>query len=631
MGNIKNFNFNKLDLKLSNSDYWDFIITSDDYNACGAGGGDGAGCGAAVNFNFGKIETFKNSAHTSTTIISLSTWSGAINTGYTFDTFGLTGIDNGYVTFERNTGDTTNQTLVEALTGSTLILENDNKKMFMNKVTGTTEEYDYTTYAVTGATNPFVQFCGGFYQGFYKIDGYDYEVLPVRMNIGWSSEFVLNPNFEEYPGECHNSNSKILNQDFPNNKGFFFYMGTRAENKFWNVWEGADTGCTSTCIVPSGCTDTLSPWCTPIKETDVRIIGDYGIAIPLSPPPVQIDLITNQFLIYGRSTCKPHERLSGDSASFLIDEFGQYIITEKDEKIIVSESTRFLILNNDSTEISSSCGRCGCNPCSSGCDGLGSQTACSYDGKGIVVVKNTKRVTNTQNPFLIYGRAASNKCNCYSCSGESDGLGRDTVCTFSGFTSDITELNNQVDVIDNAIGFRVKDDGSIGYRLLTYTGQCVTASTGVVSYVTGATIEEGYSVPNTVPADMWTHVVIKYESQDYLDDCDLKIAKPRKGRLSFYINSKLIYWVDEFDEFIAKRLNEYKDKQVGVPFNFSLGGGSQGLLESQTFDGLDFNDRGLLIEENFAGTFIGKISKFKFYVCPLSYEGIVEKYGDMWN
>jgi len=570
MGNIKNFNFNKLDLKLSNSDYWDFIITSDDYNACGAGGGDGAGCGTAVSFDFSRINTFKNRDYNERTIISLTTWSGAINTGYTFDTFGLTGIDNGYVTFERNTGDTTNQTLVEALTGSTLILEKDNKKMFMTKVTGTTEEYDYTTYAVTGATNPFVQFCGGFYQGFYKIDGYDYEVLPVRMNKGWTSEFVLNPNFEEYPGECHNSNSKILNQDFPNNKGFFFYMGTRAENKFWNVWEGADTGCTSTCIVPSGCTDTLSPWCTPIKETDVRIIGDYGVAIPLSPPPVQI-------------------------------------------------------------ETSSSCGRCGCNPCSSGCDGLGSQTACSYDGNGIVVVKNTKRVTNTQNPFLIYGRASSNKCNCYSCSGESDGLGRDTVCTFSGFTSEITELDNQIDVIDNAIGFRVRDDGSIGYRLLTYTGQCVTASTGVVSYVTGATIEEGYSVPNAVPENQWTHVVIKYESQDYLDDCDLKYSKPRKGRLSFYLNSKLIYWVDEFDEFIAKRLNEYKDKQVGVPFNFSLGGGSQGLLESQTFDGLDFNDRGLLIEENFAGTFIGKISKFNFYVCPLSYEGIIQKYNNMWS
>ena len=42
----------------------------------------------------------------------------------------------------------------------------------------------------------------------------------------------------------------------------------------------------------------------------------------------------------------------------------------------------------------------------------------------------------------------------------------------------------------------------------------------------------------------------------------------------FYINGKLKYVVDEFDEFIGRRLNEYKDKQICVPFNMSLGGGS---------------------------------------------------------
>lgn len=627
MGNIKNFNFNRLDLKLSNSDYWDFYITSDDYNSCssGSGSGSGVGCDEVVNFNFREIETFKNEQYTATTILSLAVWSAATNTGYTFDTFGLTGIDNGFITFEINTGDTTNQNLVTALTGSTLVIEPDDIRMFMTKVTGTTNEYVYPITIITGLTGSYAELCGGFYQGFYKIDGYSYEVLPVRMNKGWSAEFLLNPS------DCIVS-GKTLNDDFPNNKGFFFYMGTRAENKFWNVWEGADTGCTSSCIVPSGCTDTLSPWCTPIKETDVSIIGDYGVAIPLSPPQLEIDLITNPFLIYGRSNCPPHELFSGDSASFLIDEFGNYVISEKDEYLMTSESTRYLYLTADTSgQIVSTCGKCGGNPCSKGCDGLGTQTACSYDGNGIVVVKNSVKKTNNQNPFLIYGRASASRCNCYSCRGESDGLGRDTVCTFSGFTSEITELDNQVDVIDNALGFRVKEDGSIGYRLLTYTGQCITATTGVVKYITGSTIEEGYSTPNAVPDDQWSHIIIKYESADSLEECDLKIAKPRKGRLSFYINGKLIYWIDEFDEFIAKRLIEYKDKQIGVPFNFSLGGGSQGLLESQTFDGLDFNDRGLLIEENFAGTFIGKISKFKFYICPLSYEGIQEKYGDMWN
>jgi len=63
-----------------------------------------------------------------------------------------------------------------------------------------------------------------------------------------------------------------------------------------------------------------------------------------------------------------------------------------------------------------------------------------------------------------------------------------------------------------------------------------------------------------------------------------------------------------------------------VPFNFSLGGGSQGLMESQTFDGLDPNDRNLPIQTNFAGSFIGSIAQFKFNICELKYCNIIQNY-----
>jgi hypothetical protein len=128
-----------------------------------------------------------------------------------------------------------------------------------------------------------------------------------------------------------------------------------------------------------------------------------------------------------------------------------------------------------------------------------------------------------------------------------------------------------------------------------------------------------------VKTDEWSYVVIKFVT-DYKTDCELKTANRRKGKLMFYVNSKLIFVVDEFDEFIAKRLQDYKDKQIGVPFNFSLGGGSQGLIESQTFDGLDPEDRNLPIETNFAGSFIGSISQFKFNICDLKYCNIIENY-----
>jgi hypothetical protein len=95
-----------------------------------------------------------------------------------------------------------------------------------------------------------------------------------------------------------------------------------------------------------------------------------------------------------------------------------------------------------------------------------------------------------------------------------------------------------------------------------------------------------------------------------------------------YVNGKLKQVFDNFSEFIARRLNEHKLKQVGVPFNFSLGGGTQGLLESQTFDGLDPDDRNLPIETNFAGSFIGSISQFKFNICELKYCNIIQNFND---
>jgi hypothetical protein len=128
-----------------------------------------------------------------------------------------------------------------------------------------------------------------------------------------------------------------------------------------------------------------------------------------------------------------------------------------------------------------------------------------------------------------------------------------------------------------------------------------------------------------ITEDEWSYVVIRYTT-NYEDDCSLKVAKQRKGKLMFYVNARLKYVINDFPEFIAKRLNEYKSKQVGVPFNFSLGGGTQGLIDSQTFDGLDMADRGLPIEENFAGSFIGGISQFKFNICDLNYAQIQYNY-----
>ena len=580
MGNIKNFNFNKLDLKLSNSDYWDFYLGTDE------GGPDcsplQAGTCKVVWYDFNEPSIYGSSTDS---IYSLVTWDNAVNTGYTLNTIGLTGIDNGRILFNKG-NDPTNPELLAALTGSTLVIPANDKRLNLHAVSGTTRLFTYQTgIKVDIFSGEYLELRGGFYQGFYKLDGDSYEVLPTRVDNAWAAEFWLKKeNLSTY--------SSILNNRYPNNKGFFFYMGTRAENKFWNEWAGADTGCTVSCTASTGCTDVVNEWCTVPKENEISIVGDYGMAVPLDPPQVEIDLITNGFLIYGRA----HDG--------------------RPDKLIQPEGT--LIFSSAATiTTGSTCNTC--RVCGENHDGLGAQTPCTYDGKGIAVINSAKVLTNHTNPFLIYGRASKSgsTCSCRSCAGPGDGLGNETVCSFSGRTSPQEQVDYDLDILDNALGFRIKDDGSIGYRLLTVTGHCETNTLGEKIYVSGVTVEEKYSEPNMVELDKWSYVVVRFVT-DYKDKCDLKTAKPRKGKLMFYINGYLKFVVNEFDEFIGRRLNEYKSKQVGVPFNFSLGGGSQGLVESQTFDGLDPNDRGLPIEENFAGSFIGGISQFRFNICDLT-------------
>jgi hypothetical protein len=43
---------------------------------------------------------------------------------------------------------------------------------------------------------------------------------------------------------------------------------------------------------------------------------------------------------------------------------------------------------------------------------------------------------------------------------------------------------------------------------------------------------------------------------------------------------------------------------------------------------LDPNDRNLPIETNFAGSFIGSISQFKFNICELKYCNIIQNFND---
>lgn len=551
--NIKNKYYNNLDIRLSNVDYWDMFLSDDRI--------DIGGCDCSLDSSSMVVHfDFNRNILSGNTIFSLVTWSGATNTGYTLKDIGFTGVDNGLITFDRTTADTTNFNMVSAMTGSVLTLISADTRLFLNKVTGNTGNFIYPIDIITpnsGLTSvgTYAKFCGGFYQGYYNLDGTTYKTLPNRVNKAWVAEFWLKK------GEtCTGTTGVTLNDVYPDNKGFFFYMGTRAENKYWNCFGGLNTGTTADCS--SGCTS----GCTVLKEYNIETSS-------------------------GVSLCP-----SGDTTSYSTD-------------------NGFLIYSR-------ACNRCNSNSCG-GCSGAQSSarigyTACNFSGGSIDITSHIMVKTDFTNPFLIYSRACSS-CGSNTCGGcvDSDSANTrvgQTACSYSGDSKILTEFNLLTDIIDNALGFRIKDDGSIGYRLLTVTATCINNVT-----VTGTSIQEGYSSSGMVSDNIWSHIGIRYVADTTLDDCQLEYVGARTGTLMFYVDGKLKYYVNNFKEFIARRLFEYKEKQEAVPFNISLGGGSQGLLESITFDGPDPYDIGLPIATNFAGTFIGDISQFRFYIEDVDY------------
>ena len=566
MGNILNFNVNKIDMRLSNAHYWDLYLAKGDYSIVPKDSILTGTC-LVAHYDFDEPAIYAGTGATpSDRLLSLTTWDNATNDGFVLPRIGLTGIDNGLITFNKVSGDTGNTALLSALTASTLVIPSGETRLNVNRVTGMTGDYIYPMEIIPNTANQvgdYARLCGGFYQGYYKLDGYDYEVLPNRVPKGWTAEFWLRPN-----DECLTGNTgTILNDDYTGNTGFFLYFGTRAENKFWNQFEGLNTGTTS------GCTSGATEWCTIPKEIDVSFTDDEGHLIPLDPPAYTFSETDNNFLIYSRG---------GGGA----------------------------------------CGSCG--SCSSGttCSDpfptSGGKTVRNWTGGSYTFTGITQVVTDDRNPFLVYSRASGRCGGCSDCVGGGSG---ETVCSFSGFTSPLTELDKKADIVDNAIGFRITEDGRIGYRKLILTASCVNEVT-----VTGVTIEEQYSATGMVTDNQWQMISIRFVADTTLDECELEWKPARKGKLMFYVNRRLKFIVRDFDEFIARRLFEHKDKQLGVPYNISLGGGSQGLLESMTFDGQDPDDLNCIIQNNFAGTFIGDISQFRFYICDLSYCDIVNNY-----
>jgi hypothetical protein len=488
---------------------------------------------------------------------------------------GLTGIDNGLVkrmsgeTIQINTGLYTTQS-------DKFSRYKYDRRMKMHPITGFTTSqnrlwndnsysYDLSYNNAGGDIGYVARLDGGFFQGFYKVAGYDYQIFPERPNLGWSAEFMLR---YRWTGDT----SVGLNSRYPNNKGTFFYMGARAENKFYHYPDGSpkqDSGYTRvtsglTCMDTCACSllgsnphDCLKVYqqsggtsynCSCGCPCSCEVSAQYPETDPL------YDGVSNALSL----------RLSGDTGS-----------------------PRLCVKTYRIT---------------GGCETTGTcLTGITY-------------TTGTSVTEWCSTRGIFDDCSGTTYSNVEHWVQIDAVFQRNEWF-DACDLNNK-----GGLGLIVKE---------IYTA--TTANNSISLIEPPITHEEKY--------DPATTEIVTFNDNWTAEE------KYRLGTIKFYVNGKLFMVAENFEEIIPRLLDTPKEKQIGVGYNISLGGGTQGLHDNLTFSGgcpptiddivyqqdpecLTTHDldntiySGLTthikLEEYFGGSMIGDISAFRMYTEPLN-------------
>ena len=453
------------------------------------------------------------------------------------------------------------------------------------RFSGNTKETVYNIVSKTGSTIGYYnQLYGGFYQGFFKLFGYDYETFPNRTNKGWSVELLLRARQEDE--FYHDGTQVYLNEVYPNNKNTFFYFGTRAENKFYHHASGSpisDSGytrvtqylneclktcaCSDTGVTNSRCVEVYEPLTyLPQHNTNCNCGCASTTQVPNGDKNPLYDSMSNTMSL----------RLSGDP---------------KNPNICVK-----VLKMTGGCEVTGSCSTSAITYTT----GYTVQNYCSTNGVLDYCSDRNPYFLNLEHWLLV---------DC------------------------VWERNQYFDECD-----------------LYYRGGLGTISDTLyvnsLSNNTVLLIEPPITHTGSTPAEQ---VEIVNLNEKWLTEKDYRL-----GSLKIYVNGKLFYVINGFEEIIPRALNTEKEKQLGVPFNISWGGGTQGLRESltlssctdsttyqqdpevmpnETLSGTSLSalTTNIFIEPNFAGSFDGGISQFRMYTEPLTYPEIVHNFDILKN
>jgi hypothetical protein len=494
---------------------------------------------------------------------------------------GLNGIDNGLMS--GMTGNSISYTM-GLLTGNSMFDRYSYDRRFkMFQVRSFVRELGSYFSGITAATDygvvsfdeypygKYHELYGSFYQGFYKLFGYDYEVLPTRYHKGWTVEMLLRPRVSN--DYLPTVGETTLNEYYPSNKNIFFYMGARAEDKFYHPADYVLTG--------------TSSGYTPVTQTS----KDLVTCACLNTAVTNSDCIS----VYPKQ---------GTTNIHKINYF---------EKPKVSTETVLDPIHNPLE------------------DSMSNALAVMFSGDSLnpnVCV----RVLKLTGDCVTSG-------SCFD-TGQtySSGYTIQTYCSTSRIYDSCTGTTwieyphwVQVDVSFERNMYLDECDlywrGGIGN--LTHSAYTASMASNSVSLVRPPVTHDN------LPEEQIEIVAL---DREWVDDLYYRL-----GKLTIYINGKKFFVIDNFEEVIPRPFNDRKERQVGVPFNISWGGGTQGLhenlvlsalttgntftyqqdpqlfpdyiLDQTSLSGLNTN---ILIEQYFAGSFEGAVSQFRMYSKPLS-------------
>ena len=645
MANLKENNLHNLKLMVNKDEYWDFFVDKDTYDVYSFKNGLYESC--LISY----IDACNKECVSGDTWLFSSkdySWENSVSIDNTLYNISYNGLDNGLFQFRKDK--ISNKEFLDFYQSNSFRIDENDFRLKLHSVSGSTQQYEYPLHADECQ----IKLNGGFYQGFFETECDKYQVLPNKLLEGTPWEFE----FELKKCDLEPESKKTLNDKYPNNKGIFFYIGTRAENKWVYLYKQEEDECF-----------TLSP--DNYVEDAYIDKRDYIIGNFYDPSPdfSDLDKICEKNAQVGvddgntdqatkkdesdamfevQETCTKDNY---DTCSFFgFDDFVDFPIdfdcneerksnlqdlnlcdVETEQK--PNEGTNMIAVGKQETFVEHK-------------DNLGLSKE-DYDSdywepeldisdfdyqttNGISFTDANKSLLfTTDNKFILFNRT----CSGYTVDNWVEGTQMEVYGkkkkfkenlfvlmnrTCSGYTVDnIDQLrdktNNEYDysdfygdLYDNALAFRITDNGEIGYRMLTL--DCSIEGEDKTH------VDEGYSFPNVIKDCQWQTIHVKIKPS-------LKTMK-----LYFYVDGKLVYVTKDLPKLNLRPLNETYEKQEGVPYNISIGGGTQGLAETILPNYMLNPTRVYPIEKNFGGSFIGYFKSFKFYSCGMEYGNIYGNY-----